>query len=571
MTWVKLATIVALLTLPMSLMARTATGRGPAFRISFPASVHAQPITGRLYLMISRTNEPEVRLQSTWVNSPEMIGVDVTRLTPGQVAVVNGAALGTPLRSLSEVAPGDYYVQAVLNVYTDFHRADGHVIWTHVDQGEGQQFNRSPGNLHSKVYKLHLEPSRHESLEVRLTEVIPPIPVPPDTEWVKHIRIQSKLLTHFWGRPIYLGAVVLLPRDYAADAEAQYPVIYYQPEHFRSFPPFEFRTDNPSEKEADRRERNLAGIETGYEFYQAWSSDHFPRMVAVSIQTPTPFSDWSGGVDSANNGPYGRAIVTELIPFIEEQFRIIREPYARVLTGKHSAGRAALALHLMHPEFFGGAWIFHPWAFDLKSYFGLNIYENDNAFTVKPTDLPSWGRNLSGWLPLVERPLTRTTSGIPFVTFRQASQHDAVMGSKGPGGEFDSDDATLGPVGKDGYPQPLWDRMTGQIDHEVADYWREHGDLAHYAEKNWPTIGPMLLGKLHFYVGDMDEFYRNYGVHLFEDFLKRTVIPHYEGSFSYGTLNGGWQPMSNAELVRIMADHIIKNAPKGSSLVWREE
>jgi hypothetical protein len=537
---------------------------GPTFEISFPTSASSGPITGRLFLLISRVNEPEVRLQGMWVNSPEVIGLDVRRLRPGQTAVVDSSALGTPLESLKDVPPGDYYVQAVLSVSTEFRRADGHVIWAHDDRGEGQQFTHSPGNLYSPVERLHLD--RSSKIDLTLTQAIPPIPVPPDTAWVKHIRIQSALLTKFWGRPIYLGAVVLLPRDYAIHPNLNYPVIYYQPEHFRAFPPFEFRTDSPSETTAAQRDRERGGWEGGYEFYRSWNADHFPRMIAVSIQTPTPWSDWSGGVDSANNGPYGAAITQELIPYVEHEFRIIRETYARMLCGKHTGGTAALGLQLQHADFFGGAWIFHPAAFNFQSFFGWNIYENDNAYIVKPSDL-EWGRNPSEWLP-VERFFTRTSAGISFVSFRQAGRHDAVMAGVGDGDPIGEYDAILGPVGKDGYPKLMFDRMTGAVDREVANYWREHGDLLAYTQRNWSRIGPHLNGKLHFYIGEMDQFFRQFGVHSFEEFLKTTADPHANGFFTYIPLKGSWQPMSNAALVKIMAEYVADHSPKNASTEW---
>jgi len=533
---------------------------GPRFEVAFPATVHAQPITGRLFVMISHRNEPEVRLQSTWFNSPEIIAIDVHQLMPGEVAVVDAKPLGTPLASLKDLPAGDYYVQAVLNLYTEFHRADGHVIWAHLDQGEGQQFNKSPGNLYTKVRKLHLGPSG--TVKLSLTEVIPPIPPAADTEWVKHLRIQSKLLSRFWGHPIYLGAVVLLPRDYDSQADARYPAIYYQPEHFRAFAPFGFTSDpDPAHEDANAKadHEGEENTESGYEFYQSWRSDGFPRMVAASLQTTTPLSDWSGGVDSANNGPYGQAIVTELIPAIEERFRIVRKPYARVLVGKDSGGRAALALQLQHADFFGGAWIIHPWPFNFQRFSSLNIYDNDNAFRIKPQDIPGFS-TITEWLP-VERYIYRTTADVPLVTFRQLSQHDAVMAGMAAGDPIGAEDVISGPVGADGYPKRLWDRTTGKIDREVAGYWREHGDLAYYAQKSWSTIGPDLVGKLHIYVGDRDEFYRNEGVRLFEQFLKTTQHPHYEGAFIYGAAKSSWQPMSNAELVKTMAGHIAANTP----------
>lgn len=532
---------------------------GPRFEISFPAAVRAQPVTGRLFVLISRMNEPEVRLQSHWINTPEMLGRDVRQLQPGEPVAVDSTARSFPFASVKDLPPGDYYVQAVMNVYTEFRRADGHVIWAHMDQWEGQQYNLSPGNLHSEVRKLRIDASQSSIVRLSLTKVIPPVTVPADTQWVKRIRIQSKLLSAFWGRPMYLGAVVLLPRDYDANPDVRYPVVYYQTGHFSQTPPFGFTTQEMPEKDWDRRERLSAGFETGYEFHQSWAADRFPRMIAVSFQHPTPFADMSGVVNSPNNGPYGDAILTELIPRIEDQFRIIRAPYARLLTGKASGGRDAMTLQLHHPEFFGGAWVFHPWAFDFTHYFTLNIYTNTNAFIVEPADLPEWARNANAWFPL-ERYMGRTAYGQPLTTLRQLSQHDAVMATHA-GGEFGSDDARHGPIGANGYPKPLWDRVTGRIDRSVVDYWREHGDLAVYAERNWSRIGPHLADKLHFYAGDMDHFERNHGLHRFEEFLSRTRDPHVAGTFAYAPLKGDWQPMTNAELIRTLADHVARNAP----------
>jgi hypothetical protein len=538
------------------------------FEVSFPASVHSEAITGRLFLMISRTNKPEVRLQPTWVTSPEIIAINVRQMKPGQFAVVDEHAPGTPLTSLSKIPPGDYFVQAVLNLYTDFHRADGRIVWAHMDHWEGQQFNRSPGNLFSKVRKLRIDRSR--TYKLTLSEVIPEFPALTDTPWVRYVKIQSKLLTQFWGRPIYLGAVVLLPRGYDTTRDVKYPVIYFQPGHFSLIPPFGFRTDNPPESDDIRQERLSRGFESGYEFQQAWCSDHFPRMIAVSLLHPTPFGDMSGATNSVNNGPYEDAIVGELIPYVEQAFRVIREPYARTLVGRALGARDALTLQLHHAEFFGGAWMFSPWAFNFRRYFALDIYDDENAFVVNPKSLQTLFRNPSSWFP-IERVFARTEDGMPVATFRQTSQHDLVMAGMAGGDTIGIDDAILGPVGADGYPKRLWDRSTGKIDHEVAEHWREHGDLAYYAQTNWPKTGRFLVGKLNFYMGDMDIFYRNYGVHLFEEFLRSSENPHYVGTFVYKPLNNGWQPMTNAQLVRIMADHIAGNAPPEAGPEWQSD
>ena len=516
------------------------------FEISFPRSLHAQPVTGRVFLVISKENSPDPRLQAGfWGDTAPVFGMDVNDLGPGQVAVVDGGTLGYPTRSLNEIPAADYYIQAVLNVYTQFHRGDGRIIWAHMDRWEGQQWNRSPGNFYSEVKQVHLDSSTGYDLKLRLTRIIPPVEVPRDTEWVVRVKIQSGLLTKFWGRPVFLGATVLLPRNYRTDESLRYPVLYLQ-DHFSLEPPFGFATEPGAHGDYWR----------GHEFYQSWNSENFPRLIVATFQHPTPYFDDSYAVNSANNGPYGDAIMTELIPYLEQRFRIIREPYARVLAGGSTGGWESLALQVYHPEVFGGTWSFFPDPVDFRRYDLVNIYDDDNAF-VEPRHT---------WL-LPERYIMRQDDGQPEVTVRQFSQLEEVLGSKGRSGQqLEVWEAVYGPVGDDGYPKPLWNKRTGKIDHEVAAHMRDHGyDLRYYIQDNWARIGPGLTGKLHIYCGDMDNYYLNLAVYLLEDFLKNTTDPFYAGSFEYGRpMKGhGWHPMSWPDLIRMMADHITRNAPSG--------
>lgn len=506
------------------------------FEISFPASTHAEPITGRVFVMISRNNNREPRLQAgSWRTSAPFFGADVEGLEPGEKVIIDENVLGYPLKSLKEIPAGDYYVQGLMNVYTEFHRSDGHVIWAHMDQWEGQQFNRSPGNIHSEVIDVHLDPSKGYSIELSLSREIPPVEIPEDTQWVKYIKFQSKLLTKFWGRPIYLGAVVLLPKGYEVHPDVYYPVHYIQG-HFSRRPPYRFR-ENSS-------------------FYKVWTSEDYPRMIAVKFQHPCPYFDDSYAVNSENCGPYGDAIMTELITNIEENFRIIRKPYARVLSGGSTGGWEALALQVFHPDFFGGTWSFFPDPIDFKYYGLVNIYKDKNAFFKE-----------FEWMK-PERPLMRDGHGQVLVTMRQMSQLEAVLGTKGRSGQqLDIWQAAYGPVGEDGYPKPLWNKLTGEIDHEVAQFMKEGYDLRYYTEKNWPWLGPKLVGKLHLLCGDMDNFYLNEAVYELENFLENTTEPYYAGSFQYGRprKTHGWNPygVNSGNLEKVMAEHITKNAPKG--------
>ena len=455
-------------------------------------------------------------------------------MKPGDSAVIDETVLGYPLKSLQEIPAGDYYVQALFNIYTEFRRSDGHVIWAHMDQWEGQQFNRSPGNLYSDVQKVHLDPGRGYTIKLTLDKVIPPVDVPEDTEWVKHIKFQSPLLSEFWGRPIYLGAIVLLPKGYDTHPDVEYPVHYIQG-HFSLRPPYGFREDGG--------------------FFDAWTGEDFPRMIAVTFQHPCPYFDDSYAVNSVNSGPYGDALLTELIPLIEEKFRIIRKPYARVLSGGSTGGWESLALQIFHPEFFGGTWSFFPDPVDFRYYQLVNIYEDENAFFID-----------RGWMK-PERPLMRDGHGQVLVTLRQMNQLEAVLGSKGRScQQLDAWNAVYGPVGKDGYPRLLWDKQTGDIDHEVAEYLKDY-DLRFHLEKNWKMIGPQLVGKLHVYCGDMDNFYLNEAVYEMEAFLESTENPYYAGTFQYGRprQTHGWNPFgrNTGEMEKAMAEHIEKNAPQG--------
>ena len=568
MRLVLIAILLSASALPIETMA---TIRGMQFAVSLPSEVHRSPVTGRLLVMISQDNDPEVRFQAGWTNSPPLFGTDVARWMPGEVVLVGQNTPGYPVKSLADIPPGDYYVQALLNVYTEFRRADGHDVWVHMPQWGSQAFNVSAGNLYSAVKKVHLDPSRQYNVSLSLTEVISPAAIPADTEWVKHVKIQSKLLTAFWGRPMFLGAVILLPKGYASHPSVKYPVIYKLGHFAVDRGAFGFNTDNPAETESERKWRERNGRESGFEFYQSWRSEHFPRAIAVTFQHPTPYYDDSYAVNSANNGPYGDAVMTELIPYIETHFRIIRKTYARVLTGGSTGGWESLALQLYHPEFFGGAWIFYPDPVDFRRYNLVNIYEDRNAFFVGASD---GFEGHSPWQTPPQRFLDRDRSGQPVDTVEQITRLEAVLGSRGrSGGILDNWNAIYGPAGDDGYLKPLWNE-TGQIDHSVADYMRDHDyDLRHYAQMHWSTIGPQLVGKLHFYCGDMDNFYLNLSVYLFEEFLSKSENPHYTGEFEYGRpmKEHGWQPTTNAELVKAIARQIERAGPQGESASWLYE
>ncbi len=536
--------------------------------VSYAAGVHDGPLTGRLFLGLSPTSEPEPRIAA--YNSARQrdgrvpfFATDVAGVEPGGSMVIDAAADGYPYARLRELPPGDYRVQALLHVYTEYRRRDGHVIWAPQDQWEGQRWAFSPGNLVSAPQRVRVDPASDAPIRLELTDEIPPIEAPPDTEWVKRVRIQSRILSDWWGHPMHLGAVVLLPRGYEDNPELRYPVVF-EADHFKLEPAFGFTTEPPSGDPQlfAQMMRESGGMrESGYDFQRAWTGDDFPRMIAVAIQHPTPFFDDSYGLNSANNGPYGDAIHQELIPFLEESFRMIGEPYARVITGGSTGGWISLASQIHYPTFYGGTWTFYPDPVDFRRYQLIDIYADESAFLV-PGAVPG----------APERMFQRTIEGQPVGSVRQLSRLERAQGSRGrSGGQIDAWNAAYGPTDVNGYPRRLWDLETGVIDREVALYMRDNGyDLRHYLEENWSRIGPDLVGKIRIYNPEMDQFYLPYAVYLLEEFLEGTTDPHYGGEFVHGRPMKGhlWSPFTNAELVRRMAEHIAGNAPAGASSGW---
>jgi hypothetical protein len=521
--------------------------QGTRFEVTYTTAAHAGPLTGRLVLIVSKRGEPEPRL-TIGPQGPALFGVDLEQVRPEQPVVVDQKALGYPA-PLGTLPAGEYFVQAIVNVYDQVKRADGHTVWLPMNDGTIEFFNTAAGNIYSDVQRVRI--GSGESVKVAITKVLPAPPRPTDTDWVKRVTIQSEKLTKFWGRPIFIHATVLLPKGYAQHPNVQYPAVYSLGHTI----PFSFNPDST-------RVRNIGqinpvtGTETGYDFYKSWVSDSFPRVVAITFQQQTPYFPDSYSVNSANNGPYGDAIVEEVIPQLEKQFRLIAKPYARQLEGASTSGWQTLALMLRNPDFFGGGWVLQPDPIDFRRYQLVNIYEDSNAF-VTP----------NGQFSTVERMFRRTVEGHPVWTLRQLSLFEQVLGTRGRSGfQLGAWEAVYGPVGPDGYPKALWDWKTGTIDKTVAAYMRDNGyDLREYLQRNWASLGPKLQGKLHFFTGEMDDFYLNLAVYRMEEFLKGTTNPKSDADFTYGrpTKGHSWHAWTWAEYVKLMAATVKKQAPPG--------
>lgn len=252
---------------------------GPRFEISFTPAAHAAPITGRVYVAISRTNDgPRTPITQTGETGTPLFGVNIDNVAAGKAVVIDASTFGHPVRSLTGIPAGEYWVQPFVNVYTKFARADGHTVWLHNDQWEGQNWKRSPGNIFGDPVKISFDPKSSTPIKLVANKVIPPIVLPAETENVKRIKIQ----------------------------------IVYDHGHF-----------------------SLRAPRVGSD--PAWNADGTPRMIIATVQHPSPYYDDSYGVNSENNGPYGDAITQELMPAVEAKFRVIGQPWARLLTGGSTA------------------------------------------------------------------------------------------------------------------------------------------------------------------------------------------------------------------------------------------
>jgi hypothetical protein len=547
--------------------------------VSFPASVSKTPLNGRVLLLLSNdpSEEPRMQIDDT-PRSQQVFGVTVDGLKPGEAVTIGDGTKGYPHLSLKDVPAGEYTIQAVLNVYQTFHLANGKTVKLAPDRGEGQHWNIAPGNLYSTPKKVHIGPGG--TIDISLDKVIPPIAPIADTKYIRHIRIQSKLLTAFWGTPMYLSAVVLVPEGFDSHPDAHYPEMVFEDHFVTGFS--DFRTQPPDQDlKPDYSERfHLAGYnriqqQEAYKNYQDWIAPATPRYLVIKIQHANPYYDDSYAVNSANLGPYGDAIETELMPAIEKQFRGIGQGWARFLYGGSTGGWESLAVQMFYPDDYNGAFVACPDPVDFHAYMTRDLYKDDNMFYTQ-------GANKR-----IEQPSMRNYLGQTLMSMRDNIAYEAALGDHGRSGEqFDIWQAVYSPQGADGYPQPIFDKDTGAIDHKTAEYWKQHYDLDAILQRDWLTLGPKLQGKLHLYVGSDDTYFLNDAVYLMEDFLKTTGTPGhgvpYDGEVKYGPRaehcwNGDpTKPNAYSRLhynqmyLPQILERIAKTAPAGADLTsWR--
>jgi len=567
----------AILLLSIFTLFSNTSARELSVSITLSNELAAEQQDGRLLFMLATHDEKEPRFLIN--NRPDgqlIFGRDVENWRPGKSMLIEEKHLGFPLAKLNDIPPGEYYIQALLNRYHTYNLSNGKTVKLPPDRGEGQQWNRKPGNYLSEVLKVTILEKGSQQIEITLNREIPPITPPEDTKFVKHIRMQSKMLTEFWGEPVYLGAHVLLPKDFDKHPEARYPLMIFHGHFPSDFGGFRTTPPAPNLEPVYSARFGVEGYniiqqQEAYNFYKTWISEDFPRFLIIEVQHPTPYYDDSYAVNSEAQGPYGDAITYELIPHIEKMFRGIGEGWSRFTYGGSTGGWEALAVQVLYPDEYNGAFAACPDPIDFRAYMTMNIYEDKNAYYYESA------------FQKLPRPAHRDYLGHVTITIEGYNLLEAVLGSRGRSGQqFDIWEATYSPIDEDGYPKRLWNKLTGEIDPEVAEYWRENYDLRYILERDWDKIGEKLKGKIHIYTGDMDNYYLNNAVYRMEEFLESTTNPYYAGEVDYGDRaehcwNGDQENPNHISRLRYNTMYVPKimkrieeSAPEGADLTsWR--
>ncbi|WP_225562837.1 alpha/beta hydrolase-fold protein [Rhodanobacter sp. DHG33] len=472
-------------------LARDAAPAVPAHRFFHVqlGSAETQAVSGRLLLFAIDAKDAEAAAKEhggdgkvdevdTSPFFPTQTAVaarEVSRLAPGQSIDIDTDHTAFP-QGWSQLPAGDYYVQAVLDVHHDYNYS-----------------GRDAGDLVSSVVKVHLPAADMPALSLdqslpahdpwQLGKRASPemqAALPAAREHARDIDFTSPALTAFWGRPMHMRGRVLLPPGYDANAKTTYPTVYYTQGYGGS---------------NDRVIGALASV------YAAMAKGEMPPMIWVFLDESSP-TGTTEFADSVNNGPWGVALTTELIPQLEKTYRMDAKSSGRFLQGHSSGGWATLWLETRYPKIFGGTWSTSPDPSDFHDFTGVDLYAPQANVYRKADGSP---------YPLVR------DHGKVLATFQQFAQLERVMGPYG--GQMASFEWVFSPKGKDGRPEPMFDRDTGDVDPVVVDYWRDHYDIAYRLAHHWSELAPDLDGKIHLYVGTADTFYLDGAAHKLKTVL----------------------------------------------------
>ena len=446
------------------------------FRVKLAPELGNAAQSGRLLIFLSSSNKSERELRpamgpdahTVWITARE-----VTALEPAGAVEIHGDEISYPA-PLAQAPPGDYQIMALLDV-------SHHYVYS----------NDSAGDPRSQVMVLkQIDPAHAGLIELTLSErkEEAQVAVDPPNELLDLV---SQALTAFWGRPIHMRGVVVLPPAYNTSAK-RYPTVYWTHGFGGTLAPI-------AKFVAPRYEKGMA-------------NGDLPPMIYVLLDESCP-----GGThefaDSVNNGPWGKALTTELIPYLEKKYRTQARPSGRLLTGHSSGGWAALWLQVTYPRVFGGTWPTSPDPSDFRNFTGPNL---------RSDPLPNMYHDSAGkpW------PLIRM-DGKEVMTLEDIAKQEQVLGDYG--GQMNSFNWVFSPRGRDGLPESLFDLRTGAVDPDVAKAW-EKFDIAEVLRKNATRLRPLLQNKIHLTVGTADTFHLDEPARLLEETLKELKI---NATFTY--------------------------------------
>lgn len=433
-----------------------AFGQAVRFSVKYDPALGTKALTGRLFLIL--TDDVTETPLEPWIVRPDpFFAKDVVNWRPGEEVVFGEGDAAFPT-ALADVARKPYLVQAVLDVNTT-----------------SRKFTRAPGNCFSEL-KVVL-PGKDTQVRLTLSGLVPE-PTFTQTELTRNVTVPSKLLSTFLGKDTYLKAAVLLPPSYFRSGNTRYPVVYLIPGFGRSY------------YEAEQYRQYFLG-EAG--------PDNLEKVVVV-LDADCGYGHHAFA-DSDNNGPRARALVEELVPYLEKHYRLLAKPAARLLSGHSSGGWSSLWLQVNYPDFFGGVWATAPDPVDFSDFMKLNIYKTgENAFYEDAA---------------MTKPRILERLGKIGLTYKELSDRENVTGNGEQLGSFES---VFSPRDQQGRPAQLWDRQTGIINPAVANAWKKY-DIRLLLEKNREKIGHRLAGKLTVMVGGQDEFYLDGAVRRFKQLL----------------------------------------------------
>ena len=460
----------------LSCILRAQSGEPIHFRVKLSPEPGNVPRSGRLliFLSSSKNTEKELRLgNGSEPNSVSVTAREVEHWEPGGAVEVYGNEPSYPAPVLQAPA-GDYQVMALLDV-------------SHQYTYNGS----SAGDPRSEVVALkQFDPAHAGTVDLSLSMLIPekPIPTPVSSEMLD---FESPALTSFWGRLVHMRGVIVLPPNYEKSVR-RYPTVYWT---------HGFGADLRSIAE-----------HSAPSYAQRMERGELPAMIYVLLDQSCP-----GGThefaDSLNNGPWGKALTTELIPYLEKKYRMQARPSGRLLTGHSSGGWAALWLQVTYPKVFGGTWPTAPDPSDFRAFTGPDLHSDPPSNFYHDAQGKPW--------PLVRMGTQEVMS------LEDYARQEAVLGTYG--GQMASFEWVFSPRGNDGKPQQLFDRQTGVVDPKVAKAWEKY-DIAQILRENAQNLRPLLQDKIHLTVGTADTFHLDAPAHLLEETLKELGI---KATFTY--------------------------------------